>query len=138
MASNRGPTVYGVSADGSRTTKRGGGGLVTALSGLVASHDVTWLASAVSDGDREVALERPTSFEECDRAGRPFRLRLLSHDPLDYDRYYNVLANPLLWFVQHDLWPAGLAPDVDHGTWEAWDAYRRVNAAFARGRARGG
>jgi trehalose 6-phosphate synthase len=66
-----------------------------------------------------------------DRAGRAFRLRLIAHDPLDYDRYYNVLANPLLWFVQHELWPTGLAPDIDHGTWEAWEAYRRVNAAFA-------
>ena len=131
VASNRGPIVFGHADDGSRTTRRGGGGLVTALSGLVSSHDVTWIASAVTDGDREVALETEGSLEERDRAGRPFRLRLLAHDPLDYDRYYNVLANPLLWFVQHELWPAGLAPDVDHGTWEAWEAYRRVNATFA-------
>jgi trehalose 6-phosphate synthase len=131
VASNRGPIVFGHADDGTRTTRRGGGGLVTALSGLVSSHDVTWIASAVTDGDREVALETEGSLEERDRAGRPFRLRLLAHDPLDYDRYYNVLANPLLWFVQHELWPAGLAPDVDHGTWEAWEAYRRVNAAFA-------
>ncbi len=132
VASNRGPIVFGHADDGSRTTRRGGGGLVTALSGLVSSHDVTWIASAVTEGDREVAQERAHSFEERDRAGHPFRLRLLAHDPLDYDRYYNVLANPLLWFVQHELWPTGLAPDIDHGTWEAWDAYRRVNAAFAQ------
>ncbi|HEY1478665.1 MAG TPA: trehalose-6-phosphate synthase [Gaiellales bacterium] len=131
VASNRGPIVFGHADDGSRTTRRGGGGLVTALSGLVSSHDVSWIASAVTEGDREVALERDTSFEEHDRAGNAFRLRLLAHDPLDYDRYYNVLANPLLWFVQHELWPTGLAPDVDHGTWEAWEAYRRVNSAFA-------
>ncbi len=105
---------------------------MTALSGLVASHDVTWIASAVTDDDREVAVETAGSLEERDRAGRPFRLRLIAHDPLDYDRYYNVFANPLLWFVQHELWPSGLAPDIDHGTWEAWEAYRRVNAAFAK------
>jgi trehalose 6-phosphate synthase len=131
VASNRGPIVYGHADDGSRTTRRGGGGLVTALSGLVAGHDVTWIASAVTDGDREVALESERSFEEHDRAGNAFRLRLLAHDPLDYDRYYNVLANPLLWFIQHGLWPSGLAPDVDHGTWAAWQSYRRVNTAFA-------
>ena len=44
---------------------------MTALSGLVSSHDVTWIASAVTDGDREVALERAASFEERDRAGTP-------------------------------------------------------------------
>jgi trehalose 6-phosphate synthase len=131
VASNRGPIVFGHADDGSRTTRRGGGGLVTALSGLVSSHDVTWIASAVTAGDREVALEADGSLEERDRAGNPFLLRLIAHDPLDYDRYYNVLANPLLWFVQHELWPAGLAPDIDHGTWEAWEAYQRVNAAFA-------
>jgi trehalose 6-phosphate synthase len=131
VASNRGPIVFGHADDGSRTTRRGGGGLVTALSGLVSSHDVSWIASAVTEGDREVAIETDGSLEEHDRAGNPFRLRLLAHDPLDYDRYYNVLANPLLWFVQHELWPTGLAPDVDHGTWEAWEAYRRVNGAFA-------
>jgi trehalose 6-phosphate synthase len=131
VASNRGPIVFGHADDGSRTTRRGGGGLVTALSGLVSTHDVTWIASAVTEGDREVAIETDGSLDETDRAGNAFRLRLLAHDPLDYDRYYNVLANPLLWFVQHELWPAGLAPDIDHGTWEAWEAYRRVNSAFA-------
>jgi trehalose 6-phosphate synthase len=131
VASNRGPIVFGHADDGSRTTRRGGGGLVTALSGLLSSHEVTWVASAVSDGDREVAAEHDGSFDEHDRAGHAFRLRLIAHDPVDYDRYYNVLANPLLWFVQHELWPSGLAPDVDHGTWEAWEAYRRVNHAFA-------
>jgi trehalose 6-phosphate synthase len=105
VASNRGPIVFGHADDGSRTTRRGGGGLVTALSGLLSSHEVTWVASAVSEGDREVALEHDGSFEEHDRAGHPFRLRLIAHDPIDYDRYYNVLANPLLWFIQHGLWP---------------------------------
>ena len=38
IASNRGPIVYGRS-DGQRTARRGGGGLVTALSGLVASQE---------------------------------------------------------------------------------------------------
>ncbi|MEO9175663.1 MAG: trehalose-6-phosphate synthase [Gaiellales bacterium] len=131
VASNRGPIVFDRAADGSRTTRRGGGGLVTALSGLLSSNDVSWIASAVSAGDREVALESDRSLEEHDRAGNPFRLRLIAHDPLDYDRYYNVLANPLLWFVQHELWGAGLAPDVDQASWNAWSSYRRVNTAFA-------
>jgi trehalose 6-phosphate synthase len=131
VASNRGPIVFDHAADGSRTTRRGGGGLVTALSGLLSSNDVSWIASAVSAGDREVALESDRSLEEHDRAGNAFRLRLIAHDPLDYDRYYNVLANPLLWFVQHELWGAGLAPDIDQATWHAWASYRRVNTAFA-------
>ena len=46
VASNRGPVSYGREG-GQRTVRRGGGGLVTALAGLVAAHDVTWIAAAI-------------------------------------------------------------------------------------------
>ena len=35
-------------SDGERVARRGGGGLVTALRSLVAHHDVTWIASAMT------------------------------------------------------------------------------------------
>ena len=43
--------------DGERVVRRGGGGLVTALRGLVEHHDVTWIAAATTDEDRVVAAE---------------------------------------------------------------------------------
>ena len=55
VVSNRGPVTYS-SDNGERVARRGGGGLVTALRGLVAHHDVTWIASAMSDEDRSVAV----------------------------------------------------------------------------------
>jgi trehalose 6-phosphate synthase len=132
VASNRGPLQYRTAPDGSRVARRGGGGLVTALAGLAATQDVTWVASALSDEDREVVAESGgTSFDETDRAGNPLRVRLVVHDPADYDRYYNVFANPMLWFLQHQLWPLALQPQVDTGTWAAWDAYRIVNDSIA-------
>jgi trehalose 6-phosphate synthase len=131
IASNRGPISYGRS-DGGRTTRRGGGGLVTALQGLVASHDVTWVAAALSDEDRVVAAEADGEpFEEVDRSGNRFRLLLVDIDRTDYDRYYNVFANPLLWFVQHGLWNHPYAPEMRDASRAAWDAYRRVNELFA-------
>jgi trehalose 6-phosphate synthase len=130
IASNRGPIVYGRS-DGHRTTRRGGGGLVTALSGLVASQDVTWVAAAISDEDDAVASEHDGSFEETDRGGHTFQLRLVRLDRADYDRYYNVFANPLLWFIQHGLWNRPYAPEMSAATRAAWESYRRVNEAFA-------
>jgi len=42
VVSNRGPVVYSRTEAG-RSARRGGGGLVTALSGLVPAHDVTWV-----------------------------------------------------------------------------------------------
>jgi len=105
---------------------------VTALGGLLAHHDVTWVASAMSEEDKAVAAERDGSFAEETRDGAAYRLRLVVHDPAAYDRYYNVLANPTLWFLQHYLWALGSAPDFGPRLHEAWDAgYVPVNEAFA-------
>ncbi|HYZ18932.1 MAG TPA: hypothetical protein VE615_05270, partial [Gaiellaceae bacterium] len=57
VVSNRGPVSYARDEDGNRVLRRGGGGLVTALRSFVAHHDVTWIASAMSDEDRAVAAE---------------------------------------------------------------------------------
>src|SRR6185437_13986694 len=86
---NRSPVSYGRDAGGRRTARRGGGGVVTALSGLLAHHDVTWVASAMTEEDRVVAAERDGSFEEETAAGDAYRLRLVAHDPAAYDRFYN-------------------------------------------------
>jgi trehalose 6-phosphate synthase len=129
---NRAPIAYGRDADGRRVAHRGGGGVVTALGGLLAHHDVTWVASAMSEEDRAVAAEHDGSFVEQTADGAPYRLRLVSHDPAVYDRFYNVLANPTLWFLQHYLWGLGSAPNFDPTLHEAWSAgYVPVNEAFA-------
>src|SRR6266545_3046779 len=67
VVSNRGPVTYGRGEGGRRTSKRGGGGLVTALRGLVSHHDVTWIASAMTDEDRAVQAEAGgASIEELE------------------------------------------------------------------------
>ena len=128
VVSNRGPLAFARDDDGERVARRGAGGLVTALAPLVSHHDVTWIASALSDEDRAVAAEGPV--EETARDGARYRLRLVGHPPSAYDLYYNVVANPALWFVQHGLWPLKRDPDHDLGcAWE--DGYVAVNRAFA-------
>jgi trehalose 6-phosphate synthase len=120
VVSNRGPVTF--AADGS--ARRSSGGLATALRGLLQHHDVTWIASAISDGDREragEALEQETH-----------RLRLVAHNPQAYDWYYNVVANPMLWFIHHSLWELAYTPKVDAAFHNAWDnGYVAVNAGFA-------
>jgi trehalose 6-phosphate synthase len=54
VVSNRGPIAY-ERVDGRRVARRGGGGLATALRGLQQLHDVTWIASAMTEEDRAVA-----------------------------------------------------------------------------------
>jgi trehalose 6-phosphate synthase len=121
VVSNRGPVTYTRDATGTRVESRGAGGLVTALRGLVHHHDVTWIASAATDEDRVVAAE-----------GSGDGVVLVAHDPVAYDGYYNTIANPLLWFVQHSLWGLGMRPELDEATHDAWhDGYVPVNQGFA-------
>ena len=133
VVSNRGPVAYALGDDGEVEVRRGGGGLVTALRSLVIHHDVTWIASVMSEGDRVVA-ERAggEAFEERARDGSPYRLRLVWHPLQAYDRYYNVVANPVLWFAQHYLWGLAESPDWDQALHAAWrDGYVAVNGNFA-------
>ena len=59
-------------------------------------------------------------------------MRLVAHDASAYDWYYNVVANPTLWFLQHYLWGLPYAPDLDLGLHNAWfHGYLPVNAAVA-------
>ena len=114
VVSNRGPASFALDEDGKRVARRGGGGLVTALRSLVTQHDVTWIASAMTNEDRAVA-ERGggEAIDEVAWDGSPYRLRLVAHDPAAYDWFYNVVANPTLWFLQHYLWALAYAPDID-------------------------
>jgi trehalose 6-phosphate synthase len=127
VVSNRGPVGYRRAPDGALETLRGAGGLVTALRPLVDRHDVTWVASAMGDIERTLALDGPR--DERSTAGSPFRLRLVAHDEEAYAQYYGVVANPVLWFVQHRLW--GLKRDPRADLTGPWRCYESVNASFA-------
>jgi trehalose 6-phosphate synthase len=127
VVSNRGPISF-ARPHGERVARRGAGGLVTALAPLVSHHRVTWVASAITDEDRVVAAEG--TREETARDGSRYRLRLVAHDPAAYAAYYNVVANPALWFLQHGLWQRKRDPAADLTVpWE--NGYVAVNRAFA-------
>jgi trehalose 6-phosphate synthase len=132
VVSNRAPVSFG-RENGERVGRRGGGGLVTALRSLVTHHDVTWIASAMTDEDRAVAGEMGGEpIEEAARDGAPYRLRLVAHEPQAYDWFYNVVANPTLWFLQHYLWELAHTPTLDRAFRTAWeDGYVAVNRSFA-------
>ncbi len=128
VVSNRGPIGFRHGADGALETVRGAGGLVTALRPLVDRKDVTWVASAMSEADRGIAGQGART--ERSPAGFPFRLRLVPHDPDVYRLFYAVVANPVLWFVQHGLWDLKHDPDADlDGPWRR--GYVEANRALA-------
>ena len=128
LVSNRGPVGFSRNDAGEVVERRGAGGLVTALRPIVAQHEVTWVASALSDEDRRVAANG--TVEQPGQEGSGYRLRLVAHDAAAYDLYYNVVANPGLWFAQHGL--DGMLPSRRDELPAAWEhGYVPVNAAFA-------
>ena len=131
IVSNRGPAQFERDEDGERTVRRGGGGLVTALSGLVSHRDALWIASAMTDEDVAVSEERGGPVE-LSLDGIDYRVLLVGSDPAAYDRFYNVIANPILWFIQHYLWDLSNAPDIRQEELDAWESgYQAVNGDIA-------
>ena len=130
LVSNRGPVTF--EPDG--TVRRGTGGLVTALIGLASHRDVTWIASAMTREDMRRAEEhdgRP--FPVTAPGGGEYRVKLVASDADAYDRFYNIMANPMLWFIQHYLWDLSNAPDIRRNETEAFEfGYNAVNEDLAR------
>src|SRR5207253_10272958 len=103
-----------VAPNGERVARRVGQGLLPALRSLVARHDVTGIASAMTEEDRVVATESEHEpVAETARDGSAYRLRLIAHDDQAYDWFYNVVANPMLWFLQHYMWGLTESTDID-------------------------
>src|SRR3954447_9698534 len=132
LVSNRGPATFERTDDGKLVPKRGGGGLVTALTGLVHHRDALWIASALSDEDAEMADQHDGRSFECEIEDLTYRIRLVKSEQEAYDRFYNVVANPMLWFIQHYLWDLSNAPDIRRWEVESYEkGYRVVNHDLA-------
>ena len=131
VVSNRGPVTHRREDDGSIVATRGAGGLVAALAPLADHRPVAWVASAMSDADREVAAGGPGEVRS--ESGAPVRLHLVAHEPEAYRLFYTVVANPVLWFVQHGLWDLKHDPTADlaHPWSQGYVAVNRGLAAAA-------
>ncbi|SEK23932.1 alpha,alpha-trehalose-phosphate synthase (UDP-forming) [Nonomuraea pusilla] len=130
VASNRGPVSFTVSEDGELTMKRGGGGLVSGLSGVAKEHGVVWVCAALSDGDRIAVRRAPGG--RLDHAGYATgALRMLDIPPATFHRAYNAVANSTLWFVNHLLYDTPNAPSFGTRFAREWESYRDYNGAFA-------
>jgi trehalose 6-phosphate synthase len=84
----------------------------------------TWIAAAMSEGDRAAAAAGDTTADGLS-------VQLLDIDADDQRLAYDVISNETLWFVHHGLFDLTRSPAYGPGWWLAWDAYRRVNEAFA-------
>lgn len=136
VASNRGPVTFTREADGHFSSKKGSGGVVTAVTGIARGLQPIWVACPMTLGDRrraEQARENDEEFIIPEGLDPAFRLRFVLPDTATYHKYYNKISNPLLWFLQHYLWDTPTSPDITADTYDAWsNGYVVVNQLFAQ------
>ncbi len=131
LVSNRGPVGFIEDGAGGVEAVRSGGGLVTALTGLIDIVPALWISAAIEDGDFRVAADADGPFP-IPGSGTSTSGRFVVIDPEVYERYYNVVANPMLWFIQHYLWDLSNVPDIREEELRAWsDGYLVANDLFA-------
>jgi trehalose 6-phosphate synthase len=133
VASNRGPVSFTQRRSGSgvsaRTDTNPSTGALAPLEGVL---PLTWISAASGEADRlgveEAADGRITRGMPPGWSGRfIFPSRRAHH------RFYNVICNPLLWFLHHRAWGFTHTPNFDREAHDAWDrGMVEVSAGFAR------
>jgi trehalose 6-phosphate synthase len=135
VASNRGPVSFTRERDGRFTSRKGSGGVVTAVGSIARDRQPIWVACPMSDDDRARADQAAHDGETVIMPpgdSPDFRLKFVTPSKRAYHLYYNEISNPLLWFLQHYLWDTPRSPDITADTWIAWtEGYEVVNRLFA-------
>lgn len=131
LASNRGPLSFSPDETGSPRGRRGGGGLISGLAGVVHEETALWVCAALSDSDRVASRQAPGG--RLDLAGHDtagVAVHMLDIDQRTYDLAYNGVANCTLWFLHHMLYATPFTPVFDAGFHVEWDAYEGYNRVF--------
>lgn len=132
LASNRGPIEYHANQEGKLQWRRGSGGVVTALTATSQYMDVTWIASAMGEGDRRVAERAQWKRFRAPLTGHNLFIRFVVSPGSTYHKFYSIFCNPLLWYLQHYMWNSSHTPNIDSRVYDAWEnGYIPVNKAIA-------
>jgi trehalose 6-phosphate synthase len=133
VATNRGPVEYSLSQDHELKPHRGTGGMVTALIETGNRMEVTWVAMAMTEGDR-VALNEARQHGgllASPVCSQKMQLRYVAVPKTVYAKYYEKISNRILWFLQHYMHDPGAAAPA---RWlqDAWtNGYTVANQAIA-------
>jgi trehalose 6-phosphate synthase len=111
--------------------KRGAGGVITGLLTLADATGADWVACARNDAELALASKNgaPVTVPLLHSIGR---LHYATPSREQYEMYYAVFANPVLWFIQHYLWDLAIEPVIDDRIHQAWaEGYVEVNRQMA-------
>jgi trehalose 6-phosphate synthase len=124
VVSNREPYLHNLAADGRITCSAATGGVAVALDALMRERGGTWIAHGAGSADREMVDAHDKI--RVPPAAPAYELRRLWIPPDEFAGYYGGFANEGLWPLCHlvDVRPKFRTED--------WQAYKRVNAQFAR------
>ena len=132
VASNRGPLEFHLNPDGNLQPRRGSGAVVTALSSIIQAFDFTWVANAMGEGDRRALDQAEGRHIQSPLPSQRVAMRYVVTPRRVYHKFYNIVCNPLLWFLHHYMWSAPYTPNIDNTVHDAWsNGYGPVNRAFA-------
>jgi len=111
---------------------RGGGGVVTALLTLAEVMSADWVSCVRTDAERNM-VEQQGDTIVAPLGRSTIKLHYVNPTREQYHRYYSVISNPVLWFIQHYLWNLAQEPIIDSEIHTAWaDGYVEVNRQVAR------
>src|SRR5437660_3231092 len=78
VVTNRGPVEYYLSQDKTLKHRRGAGGVVTALVEAVHTMDATWVALAMTEGDRAALQQAQDGLSQSPLPNQPMQLRYVA------------------------------------------------------------
>ncbi|MBX5452179.1 MAG: trehalose-6-phosphate synthase, partial [Thermogemmatispora sp.] len=134
IATNRGPVEFYLTQDKVLKSRRGAGGVVTALIEAASRMEVTWVAMAMTEGDR---LAARNAEAECGCIPSPLpnlkmQLRYVVIPKTAYRKHYDIISNRVLWFLQHYLYDPSSDSFNYQRLQDAWrNGYRVANQAIA-------
>src|SRR5436305_447700 len=135
IATNRGPVEYYLTQDKVLKHRRGAGGMVTALIDAGNRMEVTWVAMAMTEGDRQALKEAQLDGDgllESPLNGQNMQLRYVAVSKTAYRKHYEVFSNQVLWFLQHYLYNPDENSALTRRIQDAWtNGYCVANRAIA-------
>ena len=134
IATNRGPVEYYQSQEGALKHRRGAGGMVTALIDAGNRTNVTWVAMAMTEGDRVVLKEaqQGDGILQSPIRDQKMLLRYVAISKTAYRKHYERISNQVLWFLQHYLYNPNEDTVVARWLRDAWESgYCVANQAIA-------
>lgn len=92
---------------------------------------VSWIASADTEGDRQVAAEHPDGLEVQLPSGGGVTIRLLRHDRETFAVVQDFVTAELLWAANNYGWDRWTTPTFTERTYTAMDHFAAFNADFS-------